>query len=122
MWNKIIGKVAAAGPINWNEGPSTTGYECVANGDVATIQGVTCLIYNIGTVVFTILGFGGLIMLTVSGLRYMLSGGTAQAVDKARRSVVGVVVGLVLALSSFLIVALISRFTGVEIGVLEFNN
>jgi threonine/homoserine/homoserine lactone efflux protein len=94
---------------------------CVGEGtDVATIQGIVCMVANVSSVVFTILAFGGLVMLVWAGLSYMLSGGNSQSVEKAKNSVKGVIIGLLLALGSFVILNLVSSFTGVDITHLYF--
>lgn len=93
---------------------------CVAETDVATIQGLGCLVANAMSVVFSLLGLGGFIMLIISGVKLMLSGGDAQNTRKAAGSIRNIVIGLVLALSSYLIVKLISVFTGID-SILSLN-
>jgi len=87
--------------------------------DVATIQGLQCLIANILSVILTIIGLAGFIMLIVGAFRWMLSGGNQQSVSKAGNTMVYAVIGLILALSSFMILNIIAQFTGVE-SILEF--
>lgn len=90
---------------------------CVGTGeaeDVATLAGIGCIISNVLSVVFSILTFGGFIMLVISGIKLMLSGSDAQGTRKAAASIRNVIIGLVLALGSFLIVQLISSFTGIQ--------
>lgn len=86
---------------------------CVASGDVATIQGLECLIANVFMVIITLIGFAGFVMFIVGSIKWMLSGGNTQAVDTARGTMTYAVVGLVVALSSFIILNMISEFTGV---------
>lgn len=94
---------------------------CVGeNTDVATIQGITCLVANAFSVVFSLLGIGGFVMLTIAGIRYMFSGGNAQGVEGAKKSITGIIIGLVLVLSSFLILRLIHGFTGISLTELWF--
>ncbi|MCL2110207.1 pilin [Microgenomates group bacterium] len=108
----------------WRSLQQETNYPCVSGitDDIATIQGVTCLIANAASIVFTLVGFAGFLMLVVGGIRFMLSGGTAQSIQQSTKTVTGAVIGLVLALSSFLIVTLISQFTGVNLGTIIFEN
>ena len=82
--------------------------------DVATIQGLQCLIANILSVFLTTLGITGFIMLIVGSMRWMLSGGNSQNVDKAGKTMTFAVVGIVVSLSSFIILRLIAEFTGVQ--------
>lgn len=81
--------------------------------DVATIAGIGKIILNALSIAFSVLAFGGFIMLIISGVKLMLSGSDAQGTRKAANSIRNVVIGLVLALGSFLIVQLISSLTGV---------
>jgi hypothetical protein len=115
---------ALAQTKDWQTLQGETGYLCVAgnSNDVVTIQGVTCLIANAASIIFTLVGFAGFVMLVVGGVRLMLSGGTAQDLQKAKKTIIGAVIGLVLALLSFLIVKLISDFTGVNLMTIVFEN
>ena len=95
---------------------------CVSQTDqtVATIQGLQCLLANVLSIFLTVVGLAAFIMLIVSGFRLLVSGGNTQSVEKARNSVTYAVVGLVVAVSSFVILNLIAEFTGVKT-ILEFK-
>ena len=45
----------------------------------------------------------------------MLSGGKSQEVEKSKNSITFAVIGIILALSSFIIINLIAEFTGISI-------
>lgn len=90
------------------------------NPDVATIQGLQCLVANILSVFLTLLGIVAFIMMVVSGFRLLVSAGNSQATEKAKNSVTYAVIGLVVAVSAFIILNLIARFTGVE-SILRFQ-
>jgi hypothetical protein len=83
--------------------------------DVATIQGLECLIANIFTVVITLIGLAGFVMFVVGGIMWMLSGTDTQATANARKTMTYAVIGLVVTLSSFILLNLISAFTGINI-------
>ena len=87
---------------------------CVVNG-VASIQGIGCLLANVLSVALTILGIVGFVMIIYSGLSLMLSAGNSQAMEKSSKTLTFAVIGIVLALSSFIILNLISAFTGIDI-------
>jgi len=95
-------------------GPELEVGMCVSDEGVATIQGVACLIANVLSVSLTLIGLAGFVMLIVGSLRWMLSGGNSQNVDKAKKTMTFAIVGLVLALSSYMIINLIAQFTGVS--------
>jgi len=87
---------------------------CVLDG-VATIQGMSCMIANILSVSLTVIGLAGFIMLIVGSMRWLMSGGNTQNVDSARKTMTFAVIGLVIALSSFVIINLVAEFTGIDI-------
>jgi len=90
-----------------------------ANADVATIQGFQCLIAELLSNFLTLVGIVSFLMFIFSGIRILLSGGNAQAVEKSKNSITFAVVGLIVAVSSFVILNLISEFTGVK-NILQF--
>ena len=115
-------KVAAQ---RWSSLQGELGVTCVSGykdgeKDVATIQGAACLIANAAQVVFSLLGFAGVIMLVVGGFQYMFAGGNASKAQKARGSITGVIIGLLLALSSFMIVRILEGFTGLNLTTIVF--
>lgn len=92
---------------------SAWGGDCVING-VATIQGIGCLLANIFNVFISVLGIIAFMMLIVGGFKYMLSGGNSKGIESARSTITFAIVGIVVALSAFIILNLIADFTGIE--------
>lgn len=90
------------------------------NTDVATIQGFQCLLANILSVALTLLGLVGFVMMIVASIRYLLSGGNSQQVEKSKQTMTYAVIGLIVALSAFIILNLIAEFTGVR-SILNFQ-
>lgn len=86
----------------------------VSRTDVATLQGLQCMMANILSIFLTAMGIAGFIMIIIASFRWMLSGGKAQEVEKAGKTIVFVVAGLLLALSSFIILNLLAEFTGIK--------
>jgi hypothetical protein len=91
---------------------------CTHDG-VATIQGLQCLIGNVLTVAVTGIGFAGFVMMIVASFHYLLSGGNSKGKETARNTITFAVIGVVVAVSAFIILNLIAAFTGVE-SILEF--
>lgn len=81
--------------------------------DVATLQGIQCLVANILINFLTIIGMAGFVMLIYGSLMWLLSGGSSSNIEKAKKTFTFAIVGLIVALSSFIIVRLVSQFTGV---------
>lgn len=96
-----------------NTGPQPWGGECVVDG-VATVQGLECLVANVFMVIITLIGFAGFVMMVVASFMWLLSGGNTKGMESARNTMTFAVVGIVVALSAFIILNLISDFTGVE--------
>ncbi|GIK84477.1 MAG: hypothetical protein BroJett025_10990 [Patescibacteria group bacterium] len=84
------------------------------DNDVATIQGLECLIANVFTVIITLIGLAAFVMLIVGSVRWLVSGGNSSNIDKARSTMTYAVIGIVVALSAFIVLNLIAGFTGVE--------
>lgn len=82
---------------------------------VATIQGLQCLIANILSVSLTFIGLAGFVMIIYGSFKYLLSGGNSKGTESARSTITFAVVGLVVALSAFIILNLVAEFTGVDL-------
>lgn len=86
---------------------------CVNNG-VATVQGLGCMLSNMLSVALTLLGIAGFIMIIYAAFNLMLMGGNSQATEKSRNTITFAVIAIIVALSAFIVINLISDFTGVE--------
>lgn len=104
-WRKAF---LAAGPAAW-------GGSCVTNSDVATIQGIECLVANIIKIVSPIAGLAFGIMFLVGGFKLIFSGGNPKEVQSAQNVLTFAVIGLVLTIISYLVLILIENFTGVKV-------
>jgi len=89
------------------------------NPDVATLQGFQCLVARLLSNFLTLVGIAGFLMVVFSGIRILLSGGNSQAVEKSKNSITFAVIGLIVALSAFMILNLVAEFTGVKT-ILQF--
>lgn len=85
-----------------------------ASKDVATLQGLECLIGNIFTIILTLIGLAGFIMFIIASFRYLLSGGNTKGTETARNTFTFVVIGIIVALSGFIILNFLADFTGVK--------
>lgn len=111
FFNFILPSRALAQQANW-------GGVCVGGPgaeDVATLQGLECLIANVFTVILGMIGMAAFVMFVVGSFSWLLSGGNSQQLEKARKSLTFAVIGIVVALSSFVIINLIAAFTGVNV-------
>ena len=83
---------------------------CVSQDGVATIQGVGCLLANVFSVVLTVLGIVGFIMIIYAAFNLMVMGGNSQATEKSKNTITFAIIGIILALSAFIIINLILFF------------
>lgn len=73
-------------------------------GDAGTLA-IKLILYT----AFAVIGALALLIITVSGLRYILSGGDPQKTAKAKNGIVYSLVGLVIALSAVAIVSFVVK-------------
>lgn len=107
----------AQAPADW--GNVCVGDEIEGGEDVATIQGLQCLVANLFGVAITGLGFVGFVMMIYGAYRYMLSGGQSKGIEQGRNTITWAVIGLILGLSAVFILRILASFTGVDT-ILEF--
>lgn len=83
--------------------------------NVATLS---CLVPLFGNIVNAVVAFGGIalfIMLLVGGFNFLFSAGDPKKLESARGTISQAIVGLVIMSAAYLIVNLISTFTGVNV-------
>lgn len=87
----------------------------MAGTDVATIQGFECLFYNILQVIVIFAGLAFLFMFISGGFQYLISEGDPKKAAGAQATLTMSIVGIIGVVASFLILKLISNFTGVDV-------
>ncbi|SRR5258708_4061841 len=85
-----------------------------ADRDVATIAGVQCLVANILSVAITLVGMAGFVMMIFGAFKLMVAGNNAKGMEDSRATIGFAVLGLIVALASYMIVNFIADFTGVQ--------
>ena len=113
--NKILAALKIVKPVqaqtqDWEQINSG----CVVDG-VASIQGIGCLLANVLSVALTLLGLTGFVMIIYAAFNWMLSGGKSQEVEKSKNSITFAIIGIILALSAFIIINLLAEFTGIKL-------
>lgn len=94
--------------------PGATGdAACVIDG-VVTIRGIECLLTNIFSIAISGIGFAGFVMLIVGSFQFLMSGGDPKGTAGGKNTMTFAIVGLVVALSSWIILNFIATFTGVQ--------
>jgi len=88
--------------------------------DVMTFKCIAPLIQNILSALLSFIGVGFFIMLLIGGVNYLFAGGDQKKLEKAKGTLTAAIIGLIIIAVSYLILMLISEFTGVS-DVLQFN-
>jgi len=110
----ITATPVSAQTVAWDKACIGSSFGISGAEDVATIQGIQCLLANILSTAITIIGLAGFIMIIWGSFKYLLSGGNSKHTESARSTITYAIIGLVVALSSIIILNLISAFTGVR--------
>lgn len=76
----------------------------VKPGDLPRAPANEAALTDILTITFMVIGALALLMITVSGLRYILAGSDAQKVSKAKNGIIYSLVGLLIAITAQAIV------------------
>lgn len=91
---------------------------CLGTGvaaDVATIQGLECLFFNVLQVIVFLAGLAFLFMFISGGFKYLFSGGEQKSVVAASSTLTMAFIGLIGIIASWLIISFIQKFTGINI-------
>lgn len=107
----------AAQTTTWS-GACVGGYD--GTKDVATIQGIECLVGNVLSVAITIIGIAAFVMFLIGSFRYMTAGSNSKGVESGKSAISFAVLGIVVALASYVILRFLSDFTGVT-SILNFS-
>ena len=86
---------------------------CIVGG-AATFNCIPGLFKNIIDWLLVFAGTAAVFFVIFSGIRIITSGGEAKQLDEARKGLAFAVLGLIIILVSFVIINLVSTFTGVE--------
>ncbi|MBP7875371.1 hypothetical protein KA012_00050 [Candidatus Woesebacteria bacterium] len=108
-------KASAALGFEWTGACVGGSTEAGREPDVATIQGLECLLANVLNVFIALIGLAAFIMIIVASFRYLLSGGNTKGTEQARNTLTYAIVGIIVSLSAFIILNLLSAFTGVDL-------
>ncbi len=89
---------------------------CLPNGDdVAQIACLEPLFENVLRFIIAIAGIGLFLMLVMGGFNFLFAGGDQKKLEKAKGTITGAIIGLVIIAVAYLILLLIKEFTGVDV-------
>lgn len=69
---------------------------CQSRTKINPLTGTDGTLYKVSMIMAIIAGIAAVVMIIVSGIRYLTSGGDAQKVSSAKSSLIGAIVGLVI--------------------------
>jgi len=98
---------AYADTTNWKS-------ECV-QGDVATLQGIFCVLENIIQPIPALVILAAFFMIIFSGIRIMTAGNDPKALAEAWKTFAWAIVGIILLAGAWFIIIAIKKFTGANI-------
>ncbi len=101
-----------AQPVDW-------GGLCVKAGDVATLQGLECLFFNILQVIVLFAGLAFFVMFIVGGFQYLMSSNDQKAVAQASSTLTMAFIAVIGVILAWFALNFIHNFTGVN--VLDFR-
>lgn len=98
----------------------TTGVDGCVYNDVVTIKGIECLVQRLLGIIIPLILVAILLMLVFGAYQIMFSRGDAKAVEGGKSTITNAILGLVLAILAYFIIALIAYTLGVK-EILEFT-
>ncbi len=101
-------------PVTTTPGVIQPGCEITAEG-APTLKCLEAVFANILSVVVSLAGIALFVMLTIGALRYLTSGGEPKAAEAAQKTMTSAILGLALIIGSYLILKLVSTFTGIDL-------
>lgn len=100
---------------DWITPPPGQQVVCVTETDVATIQGLGCLFYNVLQVITYLAGLVFLFMFIKGGFTYLFSGADPKKTAAASATLTMSVIGLVGIIVSWFVLRFIQEFTGINV-------
>ncbi|OGD10152.1 hypothetical protein A2397_03860 [Candidatus Amesbacteria bacterium RIFOXYB1_FULL_44_23] len=85
----------------------------------ATFQNINDLVTNLLNVFLGFVAIAGLVMLVVGGFIYLSAGDDKARTQSAQKTITYSLGGLILALSSWILLRLIAVFLGIDIGLFD---
>jgi type IV secretory pathway VirB2 component (pilin) len=104
-----LDEICAANPQSETCKSHTTTVDPVTGEKVNPLTGTNGLLYKVSTIVATVAGIVAVIIIIVSGLRYITSGGDSQKTASAKGTLIGSIIGLVIIVLAQSIITFVVR-------------
>lgn len=91
--------------------------ECIGgpNNDVATLQGIFCVLRNIFQPIPALIVLTALFMIIIAGIRIMTAGNDPKALASAWQTFTWAIIGIILLAGAWFIIIAIQKFTGANV-------
>ncbi|OQA82527.1 MAG: hypothetical protein BWY29_00816 [Microgenomates group bacterium ADurb.Bin238] len=102
---------------DWITIDRSIGSKCVAgpDDDVATIQGIQCLITNLLAIIAPIITLIAIGMIILGGAKMIANADNPKAVDEAKKIITFAIIGVIGIAAAWIILVLIQEFTGAPV-------
>ncbi len=82
----------------------------------AKISGVNTILQNFLSVALTLVGLVAVAMIVMSGIHFLSAGGDKEGAARAKNTLTFAIIGLIVAISAWMILNLFGSFLGINIG------
>lgn len=89
-------------------------------GDVASIKSLEGLFETVVKALVSLIGLTLFVVLLSGGFNYLFAGGDPKKMEKAKGTMSGAMLGIVIIVAAYLIIQLVAEFTGVD-SILNFT-
>lgn len=98
----------------------TTGDQAYVVDGVVTVRAIEGVVTNFLAIAVSFIGFAGFVMLIIGSFQFLLAGSNSKGVEGGKSTMTFAIVGLVVALTAWMVLNFIATFTGVDT-ILRFN-
>lgn len=98
----------------WGEISTNCIYEDASGDQIATIEGIECVVTNLLNIGVSLVGIASFIMLLVGGVLYLTSGGNPKNTETGSKTISYAIRGILVSISGWIVINFIATFTGVE--------
>jgi orotate phosphoribosyltransferase-like protein len=113
----------AATTLPWRTGCVSREMINGVSEDIATLQGIECIVENILGIAVSGIGIASFVMLIIGSFLYLTSGGNPKTTDEGQKTITFAIAGIVVALSGWIIINFIGIFAGPKVAtqIQEFS-
>ena len=104
-----LDEICASNPDSETCKSHTVAVDPATGEKINPLTGTDGLLYKISTIIATVAGIVAIIVIVVSGFRYITSGGDAQKTASAKSTLIGAIIGLIIIVLAQSIITFVVR-------------